>query len=245
MRVESSNINESSIITINEEIVYADELENRCSITSSLNKIISSNTKDVIAKGESYTTTLTPYSGYTIDTVTVTMNGIDVTANVYSDGVITIGSVTGDIVITATAISTTTYTNQLPISTDASGNVYNSKGWKEDTYLSSGNEGTRTGVYTTGFIPCSAMTNVYLQNVGFTDLADNSRLCLYDGDKVCLATIKATASDSHDTWFPEIDADGNITRIYMTNYKPTMAYIRLCCSYLGTDSIITVNEPIE
>lgn len=44
------------------------------------------------------------------------------------------------------------YTNILPTSTDTNGNVYNGKGWKEDTYLSGGNDGSKAGIYSTGFM---------------------------------------------------------------------------------------------
>lgn len=56
-------------------------------------------------EGKAFTITLTAASGYTIDTVTVTMNSTDITSTAYnsSTGVISIASVTGAIVITATA----------------------------------------------------------------------------------------------------------------------------------------------
>lgn len=50
----------------------------------------------------------------------------------YSDGVVTIASVTGDVVITATATgSTSSYTNQLPLATDVDGSIFNGTGFQE------------------------------------------------------------------------------------------------------------------
>ena len=52
--------------------------------------------------GGTYNATITAEDGYTLGSVTCTMGGVDKTV---TDGVINISSVTGDIVITATAIS--------------------------------------------------------------------------------------------------------------------------------------------
>ena len=74
-------------------------------VTYNLSNITSSNTNIKANDGEAYTTTLTPSSGHEVDTVTVTMNNVDITSSAYnsSTNVITINAVTGDIVITATA----------------------------------------------------------------------------------------------------------------------------------------------
>lgn len=62
-----------------------------------------SNTLNVVSYNNSYTTTITASEGYTLNTVNVTMAGIDISSTAYADGVINIKSVTGDIVITASA----------------------------------------------------------------------------------------------------------------------------------------------
>ena len=73
-------------------------------ITYNLSHVSSSNTTSSIEQGQRYTTTLTAASNYTLNTVTVLMGGVNVTSQVYSSGTITIPSVTGNIVITATAV---------------------------------------------------------------------------------------------------------------------------------------------
>lgn len=75
------------------------------SVTNNLTHVTNSNTATMATQGGSYTATLTADSGYVLGTVSVTMGGEDVTATVYSSGTITIPSVTGDIVITATAVA--------------------------------------------------------------------------------------------------------------------------------------------
>lgn len=54
-----------------------------------------------VNEGEAYTTTVTATLGFTLASVIVTMGGTDITSSVYSDGVITIPSVTGAVVIAA------------------------------------------------------------------------------------------------------------------------------------------------
>lgn len=74
-------------------------------VTKNLTNVTSSNTDTSATEGDSYTTTLSASSGYTISTVTVTMGGTDVTSTAYNSSThkVTIASVTGAIVITATA----------------------------------------------------------------------------------------------------------------------------------------------
>ena len=74
-------------------------------ITYNLSHVSSSNSTASIENGQSYTTTLTASANYTLNTVTVLMGGVNVTSQVYSSGTITIPSVTGNIVITATAVA--------------------------------------------------------------------------------------------------------------------------------------------
>lgn len=140
------------------------------------------------------------------------------------------------------------YTNQLPISTDANGNVYNSKGWKENTYLSSGNEGSRADIFTTGFIPIVpneyGTAYFYFKNVGMQTGQDSHRLCVYNADKSFADRIFKTTVTGPP--FSEYGADGNISIITLTSTNFEIGgFIRLCCGYLGEDSIITSNEPID
>lgn len=75
-----------------------------CAIVYSLTNVISSNRESIVTNGGGYNTTLTAEYGYTLKTVAVKMGGVDVTDAVYANGVISIPSVTGIVVITATAI---------------------------------------------------------------------------------------------------------------------------------------------
>ena len=66
-----------------------------------------------IASGKSYSTTITPNSGYTMSNISVTMGGTNITSSVVSGNSINIYNVTGNVIITATATAnvTQTYTN--------------------------------------------------------------------------------------------------------------------------------------
>ena len=69
-------------------------------VTNNLTNCVNSNTDTTTIEGSTYTATITAEDGYTLDSVTCTMGGVDQTV---TDGVINISSVTGDIVITASA----------------------------------------------------------------------------------------------------------------------------------------------
>lgn len=140
-----------------------------------------------------------------------------------------------------------TYTNQLPISIGADGSVYNGTGYKVDTYISSGNEGSRNGVYCSGFIPCSIKDILRFQNCTIAS-SDNTRFAFYDENMNFLALVKTTNTNyTGFTW----DDNGNLLSIQLNNRcagdgnNEKIAYVRFCCGYLGEDSIVTVNEEIE
>lgn len=71
-------------------------------ITNNLSNAINSNITTEIDDNVSYTANISADSGYKLKTVTVTMGGVNITNTVYSSGVITIPSVTGNIIITVT-----------------------------------------------------------------------------------------------------------------------------------------------
>ena len=77
------------------------------SITYNLTDVTSQNTTTSVIEGFSYLTVLTVDTDYALNSVSVTMGGVDISSSaVQAGGVISISSVTGDIVITATAIDT-------------------------------------------------------------------------------------------------------------------------------------------
>lgn len=73
------------------------------SITAQLTGCTIGNGASSVTEGSAYTAALEVSEGFTLESISVTMGGVDVTAGVYADGVISIPAVTGDVVITAVA----------------------------------------------------------------------------------------------------------------------------------------------
>lgn len=71
-------------------------------ISNNLSNATSSNNTVLVNANSNYTTTITANNGYVINSITVTMGGVDITSTVVSGKVINISSVTGNIVITVT-----------------------------------------------------------------------------------------------------------------------------------------------
>lgn len=74
------------------------------SVSAELINVTSSNKATAVNENASYTTTLSAADGYKLDAVSVLMDGVDVTADVYADGVISISAVTGNVEIVASAV---------------------------------------------------------------------------------------------------------------------------------------------
>lgn len=132
----------------------------RRKVTTSLTHCTSDNGKVAAIDGQGYAATLTAAEGYTLDgaTISITMGGVDV-STFYKDGVIAIPNVTGDLEIAVTAVkSAPSYINQIPLSTDSNGAIYNGGlGYKNGFRISSsGGESANASSFITGFIPVKA-----------------------------------------------------------------------------------------
>ena len=143
----------------------------RRSVTKNLTECLSSNTRAAVIDGQSYVTTLTANSGFAINSVTITMGGVDV-STYYKDGIISIPEVTGDIVITATAVtSAPAYTNQLVNAVDMAGNTIGKKAMYTNKRYnsSSGAPVDYTGTLITGLIPCAVGDMIRIRWTGKND----------------------------------------------------------------------------
>lgn len=72
-------------------------------IVNVLTNVTNTNGATEIPIGESYTAQLVADNNYVITSVIITMGGLDITSTAYNNGNITIASVTGDVIITASA----------------------------------------------------------------------------------------------------------------------------------------------
>ena len=79
-------------------------------VTNVLTHVTSSNSASTVSGGTAYAAALTVEEGFELQSVTVIMGGSDISASVCSSNTISIGSVTGNLIITATAVEITTET---------------------------------------------------------------------------------------------------------------------------------------
>ena len=143
------------------------------------------------------------------------------------------------------------YTNQIPISTNTDGSVY---GYKAGYRLNgSGNPEAMNNSYVTGFIPVAVGDTVYMKNVTFQYgvssglTSNNQRISFFNASKTQIVQINATGLGGIAAG---VKGDDGIWTQFTP--KSTMngvncsgvAYFRINASYIGDDSIITVNEPI-
>jgi hypothetical protein len=141
------------------------------------------------------------------------------------------------------------YTNQIPISTDTDGSIYNGVGYKENTRWSKSGGGdiSETGVTVSGYIPVKTGDVIRIKNITMNknDQASNANVC-----NICYFwSLSATDGASGDATvitseFSGIfDANGNLTQFTIPESLHPV-YIRLNTGYIGPDSILTINEPI-
>lgn len=98
--------------TLSTIIIESSSSINNYSIINNLSNVTTNNVSGSILEGSSYTATITANSGYTINTIKVSMGGVDITSSAVSGNTINISEVTSNIVITASASQTqaNTYT---------------------------------------------------------------------------------------------------------------------------------------
>lgn len=139
------------------------------------------------------------------------------------------------------------YTNQIPISTDASGNIYNGTGYKENTYVGAGVEYTMSGKDTTGYIPCVVGNVIRLKNVAFNN-EQNCRLNFYKADKTYIGQVAGNSTYILNTNFKGIkDANGYYTQLTISSRTETAgcAFVRITANDINANSVITINEEID
>lgn len=222
-------------------------------ITNTLTHVSTNNNATYIEDGQSYTATLTVDSTYTMDSVVVTMGGIDITASAYNEstGVITIASVTGDISITAIASIPPAYTNLVPTSIDENGNIYNGIGYKDGYRInSSGAEAEYSHMSVTGFIP---YTHGHTIRLGGTNIAFNEYGCMmyfYKSDKSTIsgADYNKVGNTTFGTWDTTEDNTAFAFTPAATKFTD-VAYIRISASVrnagdTGAGMIVTIDEQI-
>lgn len=149
------------------------------------------------------------------------------------------------------------YTNQIPISTDTDGNIYNSKGYKDGyRFNSSSQEAALTNSFITGFIPVKIGDTIHLNGNYIdadSDIAGSLRNVFYKSDKTTLlAPLDMSKAESTGYGYSsfEVNSDGYVTSFtlretwdYVSDWEE-VAYVRLNLLGSGEGCIVTVNEEI-
>lgn len=208
-----------------------------------------------------------------VGTSLTSLTGITVTAT-YSDG--STSNVTGyslsgtiaeganTITVTYEGLTTTftvtgvveyTYTNQVPISIDTDGSIFNGVGYIGGTRLSSSG-GTKSADYAsvTGYIPASSGAVIEIPAEYF-ETSGSCYVCSYDSKFSFLSAVNSDGAYGGGT----VATEGNIKRVTLPN-NDAIAYIRVSMNWNGDEKgyaeatnpklgpcehmIVTVNEPI-
>ena len=163
------------------------------------------------------------------------------TVTAVSGSTVHIASVTGNVVITA--VATAAYTNQIPISTDAGGAVFNGVGYQQGYRLSSsGSPSPQASTYITGFIPVHSGDTVRFEGMNLKEGSapiNEQRIAFYDANKAVIAAPywKDTGTNTM--------SGGYLASLTVPAYSgKTVAFARFGCYWIDSHSIITVNEEI-
>ncbi len=225
---------------------YDAEAPTQYTITNNLTSCSTDNSNTSIGENEKYIATLTASTNYTLDSVVVTMGGEDITATAYANGVVTIEAVTGDIIITASAIA-----NEMKVTNYANPS---SEEWHIDKKLTGTNKISDIaypGCHVTNWIDCKDgdVIRVY----GLNLVGNNNGYCGghisagFDGNERDIGD--AAMCKSYLDQFP-VDENGVTSFTVFTlikSFSPYVTKVRFSGD-LTVDSvndvIITINEEI-
>lgn len=161
-------------VVITANAVKNEEEVNTYTVTNILTNVTSSNAAASVEAGSSYSATLKAAGGYLLDAVIVIMGSKDITATAYADGVITIAAVTGDVIITATAVESAQW--------------FSVEYAEKDGYYKAGVLTSWNNVYNTGLVAVGDATQIFFK-------------ATYDGHHYCAFFDSAMAYISqHNPW---------------------------------------------
>jgi hypothetical protein len=218
----------------------AGNIETTFTITNNLTNVSNNNANASIVSGQSYAATLTTTNGNDFESVVVTMGGVDVTASVYANGVITIPVVTGSIVITANAKEVEVIVNLIDTAGVTSGKRLSA---------TNGTERDSSDMFITGYIPITSAGDVFrTSGASFNAYVNGSvGIWIYEEDKTYWTydyTNPSQSPISKDYWDIVIDNNGNLT-VTIKRENEVGQYIRLCGIGTGEGLLVTKNQPIE
>lgn len=198
---------------------------------------------DTVTKYQKYTATITPASGYDLSEVSVQMGGADIKRNsylqyVYPDdkGVIVIPQATGNITITAKAV-----TGAPPV------NILDEYGYTNGKRLSgsSGNESDSSGACTTGFIPVASGDIIRIKGFTFAGYP-NATVVFYSSAQARInnqSDISAPYTGSSYASGITVSSNGIFEFVYNSDTPAGTAYIKVSATCAdGANAYATKNE---
>lgn len=210
-------------------------------VSNVLTLATNSNIATGVVNGSSYNATIAPSTGCTLSSVSVTMGGTDITSTAYDNGTITISSVTGDIVVTATAVTahplvqgTHTFSDTSYITVSGNhvkcymasshqgnnGYQFNYLDINDNTSTSkttTANANNKTSKFT---IPASTECTVSIKNIVADGVTDNGSSLVLENNRTAggTASVGSAAMISSSTTDYEFDSDGNIMGSYSKTF---------------------------
>lgn len=154
------------------------------------------------------------------------------------------------------------YTNQLPISTDASGAIYNGCGYKDHVRISgsSGNEGSDAGYsttfYSSGFIPAKVGDVIRFKEINLDTTHSNAgsvSIVWYNAShnkiSACSLNNLSSGGSNKTLYQAQTDSSGNLTQMIIPSAHGSTslagtAYFRFSAFGIDSNSVVAINEEI-
>lgn len=210
-------------------------------ITYSLTNCSLDKTPSGVTSGASLDAVLSINNGYTLEAVSVTMAGEDVTSTAYANGTIHIASVTGAVVITAKAAAA--------VSSDITNLAdTTSADWANDSRLnSSASVVDYSGSCVTNWIACAKGDVIRISGLNILD-STSGYLCYYRNDTSVYESAKLSSYTDHFT----VSDSGVISYTVFTISESVpeiwggkLRFSGALTAASPEDIIITVNEEIQ
>lgn len=222
-------------VDITAEVWRGDETELYHKVTFNLGNCFADNTQLRVIDGQSFGANISPDAGYELDgaIVSITMGGTDVSIY-YSGGKIAIPRVTGNLVITISAVeSGVVAPNILTDSFKVGGASQAAVGYTNNKRLSTstGVEKDNNGSFVTGFIPCNAGSVVRIRPLAAPSSAGvgTTAVVFYNSEKAMavssyITTAMASQHFGNCTWEQESSDVYKVT--FNSDIPTTYKYVR-------------------
>lgn len=146
--------------------------------------------------------------------------------------------------------------NVLPTAIGFDGNILNANtttGYAENSrYSTSSNKlSTLTGTYSTGLIPCTPSSVIRMRNISTEQANNYDAVYIFnlndtDGDGIYYNTKYTFTEMLGDARFKTVvDDSGNMIEFTLPGWQVNQTHMAICSQYIGSDSIITVDTPIN